>query len=225
VAQQYVIGSRTAGRLRQLLADGGDSSGGRPSSGIAARGSTWVKVTGAAVSGWYPGVVSLDQNGSFADNTLAVKVKTVDGSALTSGSRYLCTRTGNDPSDNSPRFRTLAQAAAPVVQNTNTSANPTSTPSVVTGFTLQPGTYRITCIYTMFSATGATTVTGQLWNSTAGAGLGSQLLIDVASGGHQAMTLFAVVTLSVASAVGFRISQSGTASMANFMNLTVEQIG
>ncbi len=104
----YALTARTAGQLRQLLADGG-GTGGRATTGAPARGSTWVKVTGAVVSGWYPGVVSLDVDGAWEDLTGPVKVKSADGSALTSGNRYLCTRTGDDSSG--ARFRTLAQAS------------------------------------------------------------------------------------------------------------------
>lgn len=104
MSQLYGLTARTAEGLRGLLADGG-SIGGRATSGAAARGATWVKVTGSPTSGWYPAVVSIDDDGTFTDLADAVKVASSDGSALTSGTRYLCTRTG-DATDGSARFRT-----------------------------------------------------------------------------------------------------------------------
>ncbi|MDY3558127.1 hypothetical protein R5W23_000848 [Gemmata sp. JC673] len=101
----YGLTARTAGDVKQLLVDGG-AVGGRASSGSVARGVAWVKVTGAASSGWYPGVVSLDEGGTFMDLTTAVKVSAANAVALTTGNRYLCTRTGDDSAG--ARFRAVA---------------------------------------------------------------------------------------------------------------------
>lgn len=99
----YGLTERTTNNLRQLLANGGEPGGGATTA-PAARGVTWVKVTGAVSSGWYPGVVSIDDRGTFTDLVTAVKVRAADGSALTNGARYLCTRTGDD--GNTARFTT-----------------------------------------------------------------------------------------------------------------------
>lgn len=103
----YGLTGRTVDRLGQLLGDYGEA-GGRARSGTPARGMTWVKVTGAISGGWYPGVVSMDVNGTWVDLTAAVNVQSADGSALISGSRYLCTRTG-DSSGGVAQFRTIRQ--------------------------------------------------------------------------------------------------------------------
>ncbi len=115
----YGLTARTAGELRRLIADGG-KTGGRASAGAEGRGVSWVKVTGAAVSGWHPGVVSLDQAGAWEDLTTAVKVAAADGSTLATGRRYLCTRTG-DLADVA-RFRT--QGGAPAVEPTTLNGDP-----------------------------------------------------------------------------------------------------
>lgn len=101
----YGLTERTAGAVKQLLADGG-GVGGRATSGAAARGVTWVKVTGAAVSGWHPGVVQVADGGSLVDGTDAVQVAAGDGTALAAGHPYLCTR-AEDASDDTPRFHAL----------------------------------------------------------------------------------------------------------------------
>jgi hypothetical protein len=105
---------RTAAAIRRKLGDVGTV--GKASSGALARGVTWVKVTGAISSGWYPGVVSLDLDGTFADESGAVEVKEAAGGTLINGNRYPCTRTA-DKSDGTPRFRTVPVPAAPALSN------------------------------------------------------------------------------------------------------------
>ena len=101
----YALTQRTADRVRQLVADGGSAGPGPAPTGAAARGVTWVKVTGSPDgSGWHPAVVTLDLNGTWSDLTNVVHVKADDGTRLTSGNRYLCTRTGDD-TDGTARFR------------------------------------------------------------------------------------------------------------------------
>jgi hypothetical protein len=101
---------RTAVRVKQLVEDGG-STVTDPRAATPARGVTWVKVTGSPTAGWHPAVVSLDKAGTFEDLTVAVKVAAADGSTLTTGNRYPCTRTGDD-AGGVARFRTLPDAAA-----------------------------------------------------------------------------------------------------------------
>src|SRR5262245_33213652 len=102
----YVLTARTARDFRQLVDDGGTTATARPNAGARTRGLTWVKVTGSAVSGWYPGVVSLDLDGTFSDLTGVVNLASASGAALVTGTRYLCSRTGNTASG-VPRFRTV----------------------------------------------------------------------------------------------------------------------
>lgn len=104
----YGLTPRTAGQLRQLLADGGEV-GGRQRGYTAARGVTWVKVTDAPdADGWHAGVVSLDRFGEFVDLDLDVWIAAADESGLAVGVRYLCTRTGDDDDDGGhPCFRTM----------------------------------------------------------------------------------------------------------------------
>src|SRR5262245_914534 len=102
----YVLTARTAGELRQMLDDGGTTATPRPNAGARTRGLTWVKVTGSAVGGWYPGLVSIDSDGTFSDLTGVVNVASASGAALVTGTRYLCSRTGNTAAG-VPRFRTV----------------------------------------------------------------------------------------------------------------------
>jgi len=102
----YVLTARTAGALRQLLDDGGTTATARANAGARTRGLTWVKVTGSAVGGWYPGLVSIDSDGTFSDLTGVVNVASASGAALVTGTRYLCSRTG-DTASGVPRFRTV----------------------------------------------------------------------------------------------------------------------
>jgi hypothetical protein len=104
---RYFLTARTAERIKQLLADGG-KVGARATTGSAARGLTWCKVTGAESGGWYPAVVSLDQAGEFEDLTAVVHVAAAG--ELAEGERYPCTRTGDDPADGTARFRVTASA-------------------------------------------------------------------------------------------------------------------
>lgn len=105
----YGLTPRRAVQVKQLCEDGGSTAGGSPLP-TAARGPTWVKVTGSPTAGWHPAVVSLDQAGTFTDLTDAVKVAAADGSTLTTGRRYPCTRTGDD-TGGIARFRTLPDSA------------------------------------------------------------------------------------------------------------------
>src|SRR4051812_26051708 len=105
----YGLTERTAGEVRKWLADGGER-GGEPSSGAAARGVTWVKVTGPIDDGWHPGVVSLDVDGAWSDLADVVYVAAADGSELVEDNRYLCTRTGDDGAD--ALFRTQPAPSA-----------------------------------------------------------------------------------------------------------------
>src|SRR4051794_20525702 len=107
----YGLTPRRAVQVKQLCEDGGSTSGGSPLP-TATRGPTWVKVTGSPTAGWHPGVVSLDQAGTFTDLTTVVKVAAADGSTLTTGNRYPCTRTG-DADDGTARFRTLPDDGVP----------------------------------------------------------------------------------------------------------------
>ena len=105
----FALSQRTAADLRRVLQDGG-SVGGRTPSGAAARGLTWVKVTDAPDGdGWHPGVVSLDDRGTWTDLTTPVLVAADDGSELTADRRYPCTRTGD--ADGTARFRTRPDPA------------------------------------------------------------------------------------------------------------------
>lgn len=102
--QLYALTPRTADRVRQLVQDGG-SVGGPGRSGSAARGVTWVKVTGGPDGdGWHPAVVSLDLDGEWSDLSAAVALRADDETPLTTGNRYPCTRTGDD-ADGVARFR------------------------------------------------------------------------------------------------------------------------
>lgn len=103
----YGLTPRRMTEVKRLLEDGG-AVGGRASGGAEARGFTWVKVTGAAVDGWYPGVVSLDQAGVWEDQEDGpVMVTAGDGPELVEDNRYPCSRTGDDPDTGVARFRTL----------------------------------------------------------------------------------------------------------------------
>lgn len=105
MARSYALSERTAHRLQQMLADGGTV--GRPAtSAPAARGVTWVKVTGPADGGWYPGVVSLDVAGEFEDLDAEVLVAAAGSAELVEDERYLCTRTG-DAEEGVARFRAV----------------------------------------------------------------------------------------------------------------------
>ncbi len=102
----YGLTARSADQFRQLVADGG-ATGGRASNGAPARGLTWVKVTGAAVAGWHPALVSIDQAGAFVDGTVAAEVASSDGSTLATGTRYQATRTGDNATTGAARFRAV----------------------------------------------------------------------------------------------------------------------
>jgi hypothetical protein len=66
---------------------------------------TWVKVTGDADGdGWFPGVASIDGAGTFDDLAAPVLVRGPADEDLANGTRYLCTRTGDDDSGKA-RFR------------------------------------------------------------------------------------------------------------------------
>lgn len=183
----FGVTPRTRGRILKKLDE--RSLGGRGNSGALARGVTWVKVTGAISSGWYPGVVSLDIDGTFADETGAVEVKEATGGTLVNGNRYACTRT-KDKSDGTPRFRTVSVAPetpAPALssqrvffssaytitadntwEDTSASGNDITLPSA--------GTYLLFATLTAnasISAGGPAYISFRLWDETAGAVVGS----------------------------------------------------
>lgn len=115
----YLISSRSAIRLRQILADGGQR-GGRTPPGSQARGLTLVKVTGSPdVNGWQPGLVSVDRSGIFLDLTQKVLVKSPDGVTLAIGTRHPCTRTGDDATGLA-RFRSEPQISRGIRARKNT---------------------------------------------------------------------------------------------------------
>lgn len=145
----YGLTARTAGELKRLIANGG-GIGGRATTGSAARGSTWCKVTGAPDGdGWHPGLVSLDVAGEWEDLTAEVLVAAADGSDLVEDERYLCTRTG-DAADGTARFRCAAPGGGDPYHVDESFANsPSNTIGsdntwLTTGVTLlvtMPGTY------------------------------------------------------------------------------------
>jgi len=102
----FGLTAKTRDQVARKLAERDKLVAARGNAGALARGVTWVKVTGAISSGWYPGLVSLDIDGAFVDLADAVQVKAGDGSILTSGVRYACTRT-SDHSDGRPRFEAI----------------------------------------------------------------------------------------------------------------------
>ncbi|VTR95246.1 unnamed protein product [Gemmata massiliana] len=109
--QLYGLTSRSAHQVRQKVLDNGGTAGEQTARAHQVRGTTWVKVTGAAVSGWHPGVVSLDTTGTWEDQENKVLVASSDGTSLTTGKRYLCTRTGDDSFDETATARFRAEAS------------------------------------------------------------------------------------------------------------------
>lgn len=181
------VTARTRDRIIRKLDERGR---GGAASGAAARGVTWVKVTGAISSGWYPGVVSLDLDGTFADESGAVEVKEASGGVLVNGNRYPCTRT-QDKSDGTPRFRTVvllstAEALLPTTDYTITATNAWE----ATGLTIDlpaAGTYILYSVLTglaRISATAPGYIRARLWdvtNSNAIPGTSSSVHVVMAS--------------------------------------------
>ena len=99
----YGIRAEDARRLRQLLDDHtlSESSGGESTPVVP----QWVRVTSStATSGWYPALVTVPLgSGTWFDAAATVRVKCVDGSALSNGTTYMGVRTG-DASDGTPQF-------------------------------------------------------------------------------------------------------------------------
>lgn len=100
----YVLTDDT---YRRLMGKLGEHAG--PGRGVAGGGGVrqqcFVRVTGAAVSGWYPAVVTDPlADGTWVDRA-ACQVARENGGAMTTGYRYPAQRTG-DHTDGTPRFVT-----------------------------------------------------------------------------------------------------------------------
>jgi hypothetical protein len=168
--QLYGLTARTAGVIRGWMADGGERGTDAPSSGAAARGVTWVKVTsGPDGDGWHEGVVSLDVEGVWSDLADTVYVAAADFSELVEDNRYQCTRTGDDTGD--ACFRTEAPAATSAEVSGysfytagNTALASSSFVDVGPSVTLPDvGTYEITYVAHGFLAVSSATTPGQLY--------------------------------------------------------------
>lgn len=104
----YLLSAGTARKVSDLLKQGptGPPAPALPS---PSRYEPWVRVTGAAVSGWYPAVVTEMVGGTWTDYPAAVEVSAANGQTLTSGTRYKARQTG-PKSDGTPRFLVEAES-------------------------------------------------------------------------------------------------------------------
>lgn len=139
----YGLTARTADRVRQLLADGGEV-GGRASSAPQARGVTWVKVTSSAdADGWHGAVPTQHMADAWQDGTLSVLIAAPDGRDLVGGNRYLATRTGDDDGG-TPRYRAVPTGPADPNACRDSLANLDPATDRVT-FQITPGTVTGRC--------------------------------------------------------------------------------
>ena len=103
MADGVLIGPNLLGRIYDLV-DGGGTG---PRDGPAPAGGkqvAFVKVTGVAAGGWYPGAVRTHQSpATHLDHAGPVEVKDGNGQPLETNKVYLCLRQGPGPTG-TPRF-------------------------------------------------------------------------------------------------------------------------
>lgn len=122
MTKRYVLSDASAARLRDVLRQHPGDARPRAAAGGAYRQSGFVRVTGAAVGGYYPCVPEIYlRDGATWEAFTAAKVYPANGEALASGLRYFALRVGD--SAGVATWVTAGGAAGPSVQSETISAD------------------------------------------------------------------------------------------------------
>lgn len=123
----------TAVRVKQLVQEAAPTAFGATSDPLPRRQVGWVQTTsGTPSSGWYPGVITTQIDGSWVNAADVCEVQAANGATLVNGNRYWCERTGPSAT-NVMRYVAVGYGTFTYYRYTcNTDGTLTETPYTVT---------------------------------------------------------------------------------------------